>query len=191
MSRYPKRDEHTHWNNEEPITDVHEALEILSEQSPTDSDEFRLHPTRGKLYAWEIVVPWYTEGDSGGDQSGYHYYQIDETLAETLVKEGLVEKRREPRMGYTHTHNDQLVISQAGRDALDAYLTQMRAKAESLLRPGVHTDLTGKPDYAGHDRDGYHCGKLYFEFRLPDTDRRCRVYPEEDRVVEPEGLQDA
>jgi hypothetical protein len=169
------------------MTDLHEALEFLSSTSPVAGDEFHLHRFPFTDCEWELVAPWFTSGSSGGDRSGYHYYQIDPVLATELVKEGFVEKRRVRGWGYTRVVEDELVITEAGRQKLEAYLKEMRAKAESLLKPGVHTDLTGEVDHAGHNRDGYHCGKLYFEFRIPNQGR-CRVYPEEGRLLEPEEL---
>lgn len=182
--RFPKRGEYDHWYNDEPMTDVHEALEFLASKSPLLNEEFHLHPCSRSEWKWELVAPWYTSGDSGGDRSGYHYYQIAQELAERLVAENLVTPRRVPQWGYTETRESELVISSTGRRVIEEFEKTMRTKAESLLRPGVHTDLTGKPVYRGFRRDGYRHGRLYYKFELPGGGC-CQVYPEEGKVVLP------
>lgn len=185
MSRLSKRTEHTFWMNDKPYTNIYVVLELLAAQSQT-YEPHHLHRCRGNEgFDWEIVVPWYSSGCSGGDTSGHHYYQLDPAVAEQLVKDELVTAHMEKHWGYTTEEKDKLVISHRGSEELRLFMHDMRTKAESLLKPGVHTDLTGKVDYRGHDRDDYGSGPLHFLFEMP-TGGRCRVYPEEDRIVLPE-----
>ncbi|MGE5541229.1 MAG: hypothetical protein ACM3TU_03015 [Bacillota bacterium] len=188
MAPLPKRTEHTTWKNPEPYTDIHAVLQLLDEQSKT-YEPFHLDQCRREGCEWEITVPWYTHGDSGGDRSGHDYYQIDPALAEQLVKDGLVIKRSIPHMGYTETREHEFVISRRGKVMLKTYLDEMREKAEALLVPGVHTDLTGEPASQGYDREHWRYGDLYFMFKLP-TGGSCKVYPEQGKLVLP-GSEDA
>jgi len=185
MSQFPKRTEHSFWHNKEPYTDPHEVLELLRSESPT-YEPLHLDRCRSEEYEWEIVVPWYTHGSSGGDMSGHNYYQIAADLAKQLVEEGLVRQRTIPHMGYTETRENEFVISPKGESTLTMYLKEMREKAETMLIPGIHTDLTGTIDYRGHGRDGWREGPLYFQFQLPEERGQCKVYPESERIVMPD-----
>lgn len=184
---YPERDKYSHWSNQEPITDVHEVLHFLAEQSRIANEEFHLHRTSGEEWEWELVAPWYTHGSSGGDRSGWDYYQIDPALAEQLVQDGLVTPHRIPRMGYMETRENELVLSSEGRMKVIAFDKEMRIVGEGLLTPGIHTDLTGTPDYRGYRREEFRHGKLYYQFEMP-TGGICRVYPEEGKVLLPEEV---
>lgn len=188
-SDFPKRDKHTFWWNAEPITDIYEALQLLNEELGwIGEDAFvRLHDCRGEKVglSWEIILPWYREGSSGGDMSGRYYFQIDSNLAERLVAEELVEFRR--KYGGSLILRDEYVISRAGHRHWKEYFDTMRAKAVGMLKPGVHTDLSGKPVYVGQSRDHWRYGKLYFEFGMP-LGGNCRVYPEDNCILMPEEV---
>lgn len=189
--KFPKRGEYDHWYNDEPFTDIHEVLQLLNTRSPLINEEFHLHPCPEYDWKWEIVEPWFTSGDSGGDRSGYHYYQIAPELAERLVAECLVTPRKQKEWGYTREILDELVISAAGKTMVETFEAEMRARAESMLTPGVHTDLTGDPVYRGFRREGYRHGRLYYKFQLPESNDCCRVYPEEGRIVLPGAEEEA
>lgn len=185
MSRLSRRTEYTFWMNDEPYTSLYTVLELLAAQSQT-YEPHHLHRCDGKDgFDWEIVVPWYSHGCSGGDQSGHHYYQFDPAIAERLVEYELVTPHKEVGWGYTTEVKDKLVISSKGSEELRRFMHDMRTKAESLLKPGVHTDLTGTIDYRGYSRDDHGSGPLHFLFEMP-TGGRCRVYPEEEKIVLPE-----
>jgi hypothetical protein len=175
---------HSHWYTEEVFTDINAVLQLLRAESPTYEPN-HIERNRGGDCEWQIVVPWYTQGDSGGDRSGYHYFQIDPDLVKQLIADGLVQKRTDPRIGYTYTYDNEFVVSQAGRDQSRRFESEMQAKAERMLKPGVHTDLTGKPERRGSGRDHWRFGKYYLIFELPGGNY-CKVYPEEDRLVLPE-----
>jgi hypothetical protein len=183
--QHPKRGEHSYWENDEPYTDVHIVLELLNKQSPTYEPN-HLDRCTGEEYDWEIIVPWFTYGSSGGDRSGHNYHQIDTALAKELVDNGWVEPRKILHMGYTETRENEFVISPAGKKKLEAYLSEMKARAESLLVPGVHTDLTGSIRYRGHRRDDWGWGPIYLIFDLPEDRGQCHVYPDEGKIVMPE-----
>lgn len=84
------------------------------------------------------------------------------------------------------------VVAEPGRIERERFLDEMRETAERQLVPGIHTDLTGEPNYTGHRREGYGYGELYFSYRLPNGGH-CRVYPQrqENAVVMPEAEAEA
>ncbi len=166
------------WYNDTPITDIHEALGILNVQSPLLNEVVRLaRRWADGIVTWEIVVPWYTHGDSGGERAGENYFQIDTALAQRLVDEKMVTPYIEARWGYSETHRDRLVITKHGKDALKIFEEHALATAVALLTPGIHTDLVGEPVIAHIRREEWRTGHYYIEFRMPD-ERRCRVYPD-------------
>jgi hypothetical protein len=181
LERLSYADRH-HWYNEGPILDLNEALELLQRESSTTEPHHMAR--RFRATEWEIVIPWYSEGDSGGDQSGYYYFQIDQTLAKRLVREKLVEPRRVNYMGGHYFNDDELVISTEARRSVQAFLAEMQTKACALLIPGVHTDLTGEIRPGLQGREQWRTGKLYYDFTTPNNER-CRVYPETNEVVFP------
>lgn len=185
MSRIHKRTEHTWWWNEAPITDVHEAINVLQQTGTTLRET---HLAKRDDGTYEIQVPWVHEGSSGGDTSGSFYYQLATEVAEQLLSEELVTARKVKHWGYAETRESELVLTTAANRKLDEFKKAMEKKAESLLVPGTHTDLTGKPARLGCGRDNHRCGKLYFEYKLPQEGGRVRVYPEEDRLVMPETV---
>lgn len=190
MLRFPRRNDHSRWNNPEPFADAHQVLELLLKDSATGEPSY-VHNCKGKEeFDWEIIESWYSQGSSGGDRSGYHYYQIDPELAERMKGEGLVEPQKILYPGYTVTEEKQLVISPKGIEQLREYRSAMREKAESLLVPGIHTDLTGEIKYRGYSRDTFGYGALYYEFEMP-TGGRCSVYPEDGRIVLPDPSDSA
>ncbi len=184
MSKFPQRTKYTTWHNEEPITDVNEALYFLNQQG-SSSEHIHLARRRGADgLEWELVEPWYREGSSGGDTGGEHYYQIDTVLAEKLVRDALVRPHKRVGWGYTREEPDTLVISAKGEQAVRTFEEGMRSKALEFLVPGVHTDLTGEPVRCGNGRDQWRHGRVYFDFRTP-AGETCRVYPEQDECIVP------
>ncbi len=181
-----QRTKYSHWYNDAPITNLYEALDTLSsENSSRRSVHLRKRDSEaGEGY--EIAYPWYREGCSGGDTSGTDYYDIDTALAEELIRERLVQPNRVPQWGYTETRENELVLTQAAEQKLELFEKEMERKAESMLTPGIHTDLSGRPKRLCRNRDGFRCGKLYFEYELPEERGVVRVYPEEQRLVMPE-----
>ncbi len=184
MTMFPKRDAYSSWRNPEPFTDIHMALELLAGDSTTTEPVY-LQRCQGEDYEWQIVLPWYTHGSSGGDQSGYDYFQIDPVLAKQLVDERLVAIRRILHLGYTEERKDQFVIDRLGKRKVEDFKREMLAKAESMLTPGVHTNLTAEPERRGSSRDQWRYGALHFDFKMP-LGGICRVYPEEGRLIVPE-----
>lgn len=182
MLRRKMRDQYTPWFNDRPINNVHEALDFLKQQSYVSGEAFHLHHNREGW--WELVEPWYSEGDSGGDQSGWNYYQIEEAVALQLVSAGLVAPREVPRMGYTQTIEDELVITQKGQEELAAFGARMVTIAKSMLRPGIHTDLTGEVRQRGSGRRHRSYGPYYVRI-LGANDEFYRVYPELGKIEGP------
>ena len=185
MSRFPKRTPHSYYYNEEPVTDLNEALDLLgSDNSSTDPVHLaRKDPRDGE--GWEVRIPWYKEGSSGGDTSGIDYYQIDTELAERLVSERMVEPFVVKQWGSSYADSHRLVLTAPSKQRVREFSDDMRAKALKLLIPGIHTDLTGEPDYAGSGRDSYRHGRVWVLLRSP-KEGRCRVYTESGVVVFPD-----
>jgi len=184
MSSRPRRNEYTHWNNEQPITDLHEALHLLG-MSSSSSDPHHLarrHELLGEI--WELVASWYREGDSGGDSSGFDYFQIDQNLARELVNERLVQSHVVKYRGGSYEERDKFVISAVARERLHKLDTTLLVQAETLLRPGVHTDLTGKPNRTASGRDRWRYGRFFVDYVIPNGEC-CRVYPSEGALIVP------
>lgn len=180
MTQFPKRTEHTNYSNKVPIADMHEALELLM-MDGSSTDPYHLTNRKG---IWEIVLPWYHEGSSGGDSSGFDYFQIDQELAKRLVDERKVEPRRKMRWGATDILQNELVPTRAAVRDEEVYRREMQAHAKSLLVVGLHTDLSGEAVSNGWGREEWRYGRMYFDFKMPN-DNICRVYPESDEVVAP------
>ena len=181
MPSFPSRDKYSNWFNETPITNLNEVLDVLKEKSTAIEPHF-LSRKNGR---WEIVLPWYRDGSSGGDTWGYRYLQIDPKTAETLVSEKLVEPHQVKHLGYTETQKDVLVISRKGREIIKMFVESMITKADGMLKPGIHTDLTGKPSRSGFGREEWRYGRFYVGYEMP-SGQKCRVFPEQNiLVVEP------
>lgn len=186
MSRYPERDKYTRWRNELPIVDLNEALYLLAMDMRLSVEvpylTRRQQEAVGEIF--ELVVPWYTHGDSGGDQSGYYYFQIDQDLARKLVMDGLVQPTVVKYWGGSHEETNKLVISPSAHERHREFETEMLAKAETLLKPGLHTDLTGRPCRRYYGLEHQYYGRFYVEFEMPNG-KQCRVYPGEDILIAP------
>ena len=190
MSRLVKRTEHTYYCNDAPITDLYEAIYLLSREQTSNEPLYLVKDLRtfgGQLAVpnggYELIVPWYNHRGYGSE--GIDYYQIDQGLAQQLVDEKFVVPRQVKHWGYTETKTDEFVLSHAARGKLETFEKEMEKKAESMLTPGIHTDLTGKPKRVAWRRDGFRCGKLYFDYELP-RGGTVRVYPQQDRLVMPD-----
>ena len=181
MPSFPSRDKYSNWFNETPITNLNEVLDVLKEKSTAIEPHF-LSRKNGR---WEIVLPWYRDGSSGGDTWGCHYLQIDPKTAETLISERLVVPNEVKRLGYTETQKDVLVISRKGREQIKEFINSMITKADGMLKPGVHTDLTGKPEHTGCGREDWRYGRFCVKYKMPSGETCC-VFPEQNiLVVEP------
>jgi|GEM_PF-7066272 len=181
----PQRSKHSRWCTLTPITDIYEAIDVLQIDGTTlrETHLKKCEPAIGEGY--EILVPWAREGSSGGDTSGTHYFHVDSALAEKMKEEGLLTPFIEKGWGYSRERPDELVLTSKAYQMLEEFEKEMEKKAESMLTPGIHTDLTGKPKRTAWSRDGFKCGKLYFEYKLPQGGV-VRVYPQEDRLVMPD-----
>ena len=181
MPSFPSRDKYSNWFNETPITNLNEVLDVLKDKSTTIEPHF-LSRKNGR---WEIVLPWYRERDSGATSAGYHYLQIDPKTAETLVSEGLVVPNEVKHLGYTETQKDVLVISRKGREIIKMFVESMIKKADGMLQPGIHTDLSGEPARCGYRREHWRYGRLSVEYKMPSGETCC-VFPEQNiLIVEP------
>jgi hypothetical protein len=185
MPSFPKRTDGTFWDNDEPIRDQHEALDLLAVDGSSTEPLHLTREMRDSAWVWELVVPWYHERN-GSESSGNNYFQIDGEVAKHLVDQGLVVPRKRIGWGFTRTIDDEWVISEHGQKALQEFNRDMRIKAESMLISGVHTDLTGNAPRLRMEREHWRYGSLYFEFELP-MGGTCRAYPEEDRLQLPEA----
>lgn len=181
MPRY-KIAEETWWN-ETPITDVYEALDLLSSENSA-REPIHLNAYDRDLKSWCIASPWYSEGSSGGDTWGTNYYQVDQSLVLALVLERFVEPLKEIGWGYTNYNKHKLVISEAGREKWRGKEKELLSEAESFLTLGVHTDLTGIPVRNGYGREHYRYGRFYVDFITP-AGQTCRVFPEQKHIEYP------
>jgi hypothetical protein len=174
----------TYWWNDTPIMDVHLALEILLKESAVIGRPTYLHDCQYEKvsHKWEIVEYWYREGSSGGDRGGWNYFQIDARIAEQLVAEKLVIPKEEGAHPCIIKIPYQLLVSDKGRRVYNEYRESMKRKALGMLRPGVHTDLTGETRSRGMDREPWRCGELFFAFDMP-LGGQCHVFPGSERIV--------
>ncbi|MEK7068188.1 MAG: hypothetical protein AAB964_00030 [Patescibacteria group bacterium] len=176
-----ERDKYSHWENEKPVTDFYEALELLrNKQQGRYSDERYLigGPTP------EILVDWYREADSGGDRGGIDHYEIDNAVFEEIVRQGCVSPNVVKFYGGSRTEHHKLVLNKVGRDKFEHFLDLRQNEAKKLVIPGEHTKFSGVLNPRGYGREGYqgYGGELYFEFETP-MNERLRVYPDSKRVV--------
>jgi hypothetical protein len=178
---YPRRDKYSYWHNKEPVTDKYEALGLLADQN---SSTRPIHLTKNDEHGWEVVYPWFRDGDSGGCASGDDYFQIDQPLAQSLVNERLVEPFVEKGWGWSRPNPRMLVLARSAREDVRRYEREMQARALTMLILGVHTDLTGQAVSNGWGRESWRTGPLHFDFKSPSA-QICRVYPEENRIVYP------
>lgn len=146
ISRKPsaerRRGEHSTWYNDEPITDLHEALDLLwLERNSVRERYLQIHNSLADPSKPEIHADWYTEGDSGGDMSGWYYFQIDPELAKQLQKEELVEPRKVLYMGGFYLEHEKLVLSGKGKEKRERLNREKKEAAIKLMRPGVYEKL--------------------------------------------------
>lgn len=179
--RFRKRGKYSFWHNPETITDIHVALELLADKSGT-SEPVHLRTTTE--FGWEIVLPWYTEGDSGGDRSGHHYFDVSKELAHMLRDHELVTPHIVIGWGFRRPDPSKLVLSSDGANVLEQYFANMLTRALAAIRPGIHTDLTGEPPHLRRSRDHRHSGALFFEFRTSQG-QTARIYPEKNEIIMP------
>ncbi|KND50696.1 MAG: hypothetical protein ABA06_04555 [Parcubacteria bacterium C7867-001] len=184
MPRIVKRTEHTYYWNAAPITNLYEALEVLTFDNSSRTPVHLAHENSPDGKTWEILSPWYREGSSGGDSSGIEYFQIDQELAEKLKAGGYLQPRKEVGWGYTRYNEKELVASQKAHDEDRSHSREMEKVAESMLTAGVHTDLAGSPTRLRFGREDWRTGRLHFDYKMSNGDT-CRVYPEEKELVAP------
>ncbi len=188
-----KRDKYTSWYNDEPIADLHEALDMLwLERNSVRERYLQIGDSVVDPSKPEIHADWYTEGDSGGDMSGWYYFQIDPELAKRLQKEELVEPHKVLYMGGFSLEHEKLVLSAKGKERREQLHKEKKAAAIKLMRPGIYEELL--PLYDEHrvfpEREhfmsfGSGYGRLYVTFYMhngqevyvfPDTRKSVIVY---------------
>lgn len=183
MSPFRRRDEHSFWYNQEPISDPYEALSLLRSNNSSTIPPYLRRELIDALWTWEIVVPWYHEGSSGGDSSGEDYYEVVDAVAQRLKLESHVEPHVDKGWGWSRPNPDRLVISSRSKEMSIEHERVLRAAAAALLRPGIHTDLSGKPHQGGAGWD-YDTNRFYVDFHTP-SETTCRVYPERQEIIYP------
>ncbi len=172
------RDKFSFFENENPITDLHQILDILS---PTrgDSIDGRYINIRNEIP--EIHIGWYIHGDSGGDRSGIDYYQVDAGVVKKLIAEGWVVPKEVSRWGATDIHHHELVLSAQGKEELRHYYKSEEENARKMVEPGVHTKFSGVLYLRDKGRGYRSREELFFVFDTP-MNERVRVYPLVKRV---------
>lgn len=180
-SKERERDKYTSWRNDAPITDIHEALDILWLEPHSQRErhiQIANHladPAKPELHA-----DWYTEGDSGGDMSGWHYFQIDPALVKKLRDEEYLEPRKILFMGGFYLEHEKLVLSEKGKAERKRLQEEKKQAAIKLMRPGIYETLPPPYDenrvFGEREYHGYG-GRLYFTFRMLNGDE-VRVFPD-------------
>lgn len=178
-----KRDKFTHWRNQKPIADAYELLELLQPRQGGRSSDSRY--LRADKNPPELEVDWYREGSSGGDSSGYEYYEVKPEVVEQLVREHWVEPNVVKFWGGSNIERHKLVLSELGKISLKKHIAGQAEEARRLLIPGEHSKISGLFEYRGYDRDGHdgEGGELYFEFETPQKER-LQVFLASKRVVD-------
>lgn len=169
-----KRGAHTYWYNDEPIVDIHEALDMLWLDQGSSSERYiAIGVEIVDLSMPELHADWYTEGDSGGDMSGWYYFRIDPELVKKLREEELLEPRKVLYMGGFYLEHDKLVLSDRGKQRREQLQEEKRAKAIKLMRPGVYEKIPPLFDekrvYPRREH-GTYGGELYFTFHMISGD---------------------
>ncbi|MES2203219.1 MAG: hypothetical protein V4474_02800 [Patescibacteria group bacterium] len=178
ISSFPKRDQYTRWHNERPVKDIHELLELLR-PGHHDSTDGRYIKIDG--HKVEVQIGWFTYGSSGGDRSGFHYYQVEQKTVDELRKNAWVAPRRISRVGYTETQHNKLGLTNKGEGEFKRFLAEQEEKAKALLVPGKHSKFSALFERYDHGRTYGKYGELYFLFRTP-MDERVRVFPRLKKV---------
>jgi hypothetical protein len=175
-----KRDGATHWWNDRPITDEHEALYVLVKEW-RGPDPVYLSTKREKP---EICQELHRQGEGGRESSYYiEYLEIDEELAKKLIKEQWVTPMRILHMGYTETVREKLVLSPHGLDHLKRLTQQKCALAKTLPVPGEHTQFSSILEETGCGcENGRRGGRFYVDLKTP-MDERLRVYPDSKQIT--------
>lgn len=177
-----RRSEYTYWENQHPVADPYELLSLLrSRQSGRYSDERHLHP---HLTPPELHLKWHREGSSGGDTSGYDYYEVATEVATHVVRERWVEPHVHKFWGGSTVEKDKLVLSRFGLESLRKHIDTQEKEAKKLIVPGEHTKFSSVFNYrehGWHSQDG-EATELCFEFTTP-MDERIRVHLSSKRVV--------
>jgi len=178
-----QRDKFTYWNNQKPVADIYELLELLQPiQSGRYSDKRYLRTDRDPA---ELEVDWYSEADSGGDRSGYDYYEVKLEVVEQLVREHWVEPNVKKYWGGSTVETNKLVLSELGKQSLRDYIQGQADEAMKFLMSGKYSKISDKFYCRDHGRDGHRAegGELYFEFETPKK-KRFRVFLASKRVVD-------
>ena len=183
-----KRDQYTHWLNEEPIADVYEALHLLKPQWGDPFGEKTRYLAMDKSPA-ELHIQWFADGDSGGASSGIHYLDIAPAVVEHLQKGYWVRPHMEVGWGYSRPNLYKLVISDHAKLLFNEYIERTREEARKSLVAGEHSRFSGIFNDAGSGREHGRCGgRLYFDFVTPMKER-VRVYPDTKEVKKLEPLK--
>jgi len=175
-----RRDERTYWMNDAPVTDIHEALDLLTE--PWDASGPRFLDVGYDLAndsTPEIHFEWSRERN-GQWSSGTNYLQIDPSLAKQLEERGFVKPMEIPHMGYTETEKRKLVITPVGKKYVQLTLEQKQRKAVELVRPRPYDALAPLYDptriFSSREHNWWG-GKLYFSFEMMNGEK-LHVYPD-------------
>lgn len=175
-----KRDEKTHWLNDQPITDEHEALFVLQRewQGPFPIYLSMVNPDRP-----EVCLEMHRPGDGGRTSSCYiEYLEIDSDLARRLIAQLWVVPMRIPHSGYTETVQDKFVLSRPGGDRLQALTQEKLQFAKTLPVPGEHTKFSSLFEEVRYGREhGRRGGRFFVDYKTP-MDERLRVFPDSKEI---------
>jgi hypothetical protein len=175
-----RRDERTYWMNDAPVTDIHEALDLLTE--PWDASGPRFLDVGYDLADGakpEIHFEWSRERN-GQWSNGTNYLQIDSLLVEQLKNRGFVKPMEIPHMGYTETEKRKLIITDVGKKYAKLSLESKQSKAVELVRPPPYDALTPLYDPTrifSFRESEFWGGKLYFRFEMLNGEM-LKVYPD-------------
>ena len=168
------RSKDTSWENDAPIADLLEALDLLYEGHHVYRPKHYLSTRKSPP---EIHVEWYIDGDSGGGRSGTDYYQIDRAVSQQLIDGGFVTPRIEKGWGWSRRESEVLVLSEAGLTLREKLRDEQFQIAKAFLRPGVHSKWSSIFNCTGSSREKMEWGRLSFSFITP-LGEKVRIYPD-------------
>ena len=174
-----QRTKYTRWYNDVPVTNLWAVLSLLYlPRSSTDSAYITVERD-----ICQVVIPWYTERDSGSCNSGLDYYEVDSAVLTTLQEQRLVTNLVTLGWGTREVDKTKWVATEHAYSALRTYEDTQQEKARGMLIPGVHTDLAGEATRLQWNREPFPCGELFYDFKGPNG--VARVLPESDKLIFP------
>jgi hypothetical protein len=164
-----RRDHSTHWENEEPVSDLHELLALLK---PKEEGDYRPHATRClwvKKQRPEVEVRLH---DAGEGEDPCAYYEVEPSLARLAADDRLIECGTKGHDGIYLFDERKCVLSDRGRRLL-GHLAEAR---KLLAQEGIDAAYRAW----GDSNNG--ANEPYIEFETAQG-ARVRAYPGSGNVT--------